>query len=180
MYARDVIQLAQLASPGRTATLDAPLEHLVACHTRILERLDTLERIGGHFESNRDEAIRTLHSVFRFFDSNGLWHTMDEEESLFPRILPQLTTEEHAYIHELERQHDTAEAAYAELKQFMLGDDVDPSRYQGLAARLCNLYRAHIASENEHLIAICRRVLSAEQLVEISDEMKHRRGAAHG
>ena len=45
-------QLIQGPQEGEQATLDRPLEHLVACHRRIEERLRTLERVGDHLTTN--------------------------------------------------------------------------------------------------------------------------------
>lgn len=165
-----------------SATLDRPLDHLVACHRRIEERLATLERVIPHLGTRRFEALEAIAGCFRFFDTNGAWHTADEEESLFPRLEPALTEEERAYLQELERQHDEAEGVYGQLKQAVEGlrrGHANEAAYQALVERLCALYRAHIASEDARLPEIGRRILSAAGLAEVSREMKQRRGLPH-
>jgi len=79
-----MIQIKTAGTAGESTTLDAPLEHLMACHRRIEERLATLERAGAALESRRDEALGAIRAAFAFMDSNGAIHTRDEEESLFP------------------------------------------------------------------------------------------------
>jgi hemerythrin-like domain-containing protein len=157
-----MISVEQLVRGSREegATLDRPLEHLVACHRRIEDRLSVLERAG--------EAIA---GCFRFFDSNGAWHTADEEDSLFPRIQARLTPEELAFLKQLEQEHREAEGLYSELQDLA-------GRFRTVAGRLCELYRGHIAAEDETLIAIGNRVLAEAELREISGEMKARRGLA--
>lgn len=161
----------------KPATVDTPIEHLTACHRRIEERLDTLERAGGLLaatdESRRAEALQAIASALRFLDSSGVLHTHDEEESLFPRLLPGLEPNEREYVESLEHQHRDVDEAYAELKASLA--DADPGRYRQAAARLAGLYRKHIASEDQMLTAMARRCLSEADLGEISAEMRQRR-----
>lgn len=157
--------------PSEAATLDRPLDHLVACHRRIEQRLDTLERVGQHYDSRPEQAREALTACFRFFDTNGLFHTQDEEESLFPRLRARLCAEELAYLDRLERDHDEAHKLYSELK----AGPADLPRLRELIWRLCELYRRHIASEDEVLTELGRRLLTAEELRQISQEMRRRR-----
>jgi hemerythrin-like domain-containing protein len=165
-----MISLDQLVRGGREegTTLDRPLEHLVACHRRIEDRLRVLERAG--------EALEAITNCFRFFDSNGAWHTADEEDSLFPRMQAWLKPEEQAFLEQLEREHQEAEGLYCELKE--LAAKVDAGRFRTVLGRLCELYRRHIAAEDETLISIGSWVLTEAELREISAEMKARRGLA--
>ncbi len=161
-------------------TLDRPLDHLVACHRRIEERLSTLERVADYFTSKREEALAAAAVSFRFFDSNGTWHTEDEEVSLFPRMRANLSADELAYLDHLEEQHDEAEALYARLKtlvkEIAAGSTEAEAEYRETAQKLGALYRAHIASEDEALASMGRRVLDETTLRQISLEMKARRG----
>lgn len=153
----------------------------MACHDRILQRLATLERVAGAMETNPEEALAAAQSVVQFFDTNGVWHTQDEEESVFPRLVAVASTEDQAYLHELEEQHQSAEAVYTDLKSALkeLSGAREPdvvARFRSLASTLCTLYREHIASENQHLIALGSRILTKQQVDEIAAEMKLRRG----
>ena len=167
-----VDQLTRPAAPS--ATVDQPLDHLVACHGRIEERLNILERAAVALNERPEEARAALATVFRHFDTAGVLHTRDEEESVFPRLLLRASDAERYYLTDLERQHREAEEVYSLLGDVPVpGTDLAP--YLALVHRFCWIYRAHIASENEHLIDTARRLLSVEDLAEVAGEMRLRR-----
>lgn len=166
------------------ATIDSPIEHLMACHRRIEQRLDTLLNAAGHVENDRGAAVAAIANSIFFLDSSGALHTEDEEASLFPRLRPRISRSEIAFIDSLEAQHAEAEAIYAELKEAALalkfGDESSPeaiSRYRGCAERLRSLYRSHIRAEDEILTAMARRSLDEPDMVGISREMRERRAS---
>lgn len=166
---------------GPLATLDAPVEHLNACHRRIEERLDTLERVIPHLLTDTEAALSAIQGVFWFLDSSGIKHTADEEESFFPRLAAHLTSDEQAFVSALETEHTQAEAIYDQLKAHVTGmahppAPADQQRYAELASALCTLYRQHIRNEDARFPEIARRVLSEMDLRAISGEMKQRRG----
>jgi len=176
-------QLLQPKSQESGSTLDRPLEHLTACHRRIEQRLATLERVAAHLDRSPGDALEAMAACFRFFDSNGALHTADEEQSVFPRLQPRLSGEERIFIATLEDQHREADRLYAELKA--IGGELQSGRpasrelqerYRAAASRLAELYRSHMAAEDQTLIALGQRVLTAPELAEISREMKNRRG----
>ncbi|MBI4903769.1 MAG: hemerythrin domain-containing protein [Acidobacteria bacterium] len=181
-----MIRPADLIAPVQFAektTLDHPLEHLTACHRRIEERLATLERVIPHFIDKRDEAISAMESSLRFFDTNGSWHTADEEESLFPRIADRLTGDERGFIDKLEAEHQEAENIFTKLRAVAakLKEDTPCSQeridqYAALCRTLCTIYRGHIQAEDARIPEIGHRVLSEAELELISQEMKLRRG----
>jgi hemerythrin-like domain-containing protein len=178
-------QLIQQNGPTAGSTLDQPLDHLSACHRRIEQRLQTLERAGEHLEQRTEAALEAVAACFRFFDSNGVLHTADEEESVFPRLRPSLTNADLEFIKRLEDQHREADRIYVELKEItaelQAGSPQPPrvelvARYRAAAGRLGELYRSHMAAEDQTLVALGKRVLSAPELLQISAEMKRRRG----
>jgi len=176
-------QLLRPASPETGSTLDRPLEHLTACHRRIEQRLDTLERAADHLTDKRSEALEAMEACFRFFETNGILHTADEEQSVFPRLQSGLSDAERMFIVQLEDQHREADRLYAELKaiaaQLQEGQTVSGAlqqRFRTAAGRLAELYRSHIATEDCTLIALGQRILSPAELDDISREMKRRRG----
>jgi len=167
-------------SAPETATLDRPLDHLVACHGRIEERLQMLERAALHMADRTAEALQACHAAFKFLDTSGVLHTEDEEQSVFPRIRPQATDAERAYLASLEAQHHTVEERLERLRGLtaqLESDAGKPAReaFAQTVAELAGLYRAHIASENEALTAIGRARLDAPALAEIAAEMRQRR-----
>jgi hemerythrin-like domain-containing protein len=181
-----VIRTADLLNPPQFAektTLDHPLEHLTACHRRIEDRLATLERVIPHLESRREEALAAIHGSLRFFDTNGSWHTADEEESLFPRMSALMSEEERGFVDTLSAEHQEAENVYHALKQTVSAlkkeNPCQPEtmeEYKTLCGRLCSIYRAHIQAEDARIPEMGHRLLGEEALEQISQEMKLRRG----
>ena len=162
------------------AVPEQPLEHLVACHRRILHRVEVLERIGASLDSDPDAARSALRNTLRFFDVTARLHTEDEEESVFPRLRARLSPEDLAYVDSLEAEHRDKEAVLGELKDLAaeLDSAVTPERvllYRELSVRLCGLYRSHIASEDDVLVRLGRNVLKSEELASIREEMRARR-----
>ncbi len=64
VYSLDRIRNSSVAASETAATLDDPLKHLAACHERIEERLQILERVvlylRSDFEAKRQEAREAL------------------------------------------------------------------------------------------------------------------------
>jgi hemerythrin-like domain-containing protein len=158
------------------ATLDQPLEHLTACHRRIEQRLDTLVNAADHFAEDPAEALAAIGRCLHFMDTNGALHTIDEEASLFPRLHDRLTAEELRFIQNLEAEHAMAEQLYQTLKALIptLHENTLP-QYRECAARLRELYRNHIRSEDTRLSPLAARLLPEADLREISREMRQRR-----
>lgn len=174
MYSVERLLRVSRGEEGAGSTIDHPLEHLVACHGRIEERLATLERAGACLESRTAEALEAIQSCLRYFDTSGALHTADEEESVFPRLRARLSPTERAEIEMLEMQHRDAEQLYTALKQAVAR--ADAAQYRAAVERFAALYRAHIAFENRELIRVARRDLRPADLAAITREMKSRRG----
>ena len=172
-----MIQIQTRISPP---IAEGPIEHLLACHRRIENRLDILERAGQHLEDQPNESLLAISNSLRFMDTSGVLHTVDEEESLFPRLRSSLTPEEVAYLDGLESQHRDVDAVYASLKEtvFHLQQERTPElidMYRKCVAKLTAAYRTHIASEDSILVEMGRRILSPAELAAIHNEMRARR-----
>ena len=171
--------MIQIGAPA--ATIDSPIDHLMACHRRIEQRLDTLFNAAERIESDRDGALTAIQNSLRFMDTSGERHTEDEEASLFPRLRQKLSSEEIAFLDSLEEQHVKAASIYSELKLALVALAAEPTadsvrRYRECAERLRSLYRDHIRAEDEILTAMAKRSLDAGEIQEISREMRARRG----
>jgi hemerythrin-like domain-containing protein len=168
-----------------------PLQHLVACHERIEERLQTLERLAPHLasesEQRRQEAREALDSALSFLERMGALHTEDEEASLFPRLLvnenPDLQLlKELAEM--LESQHREKEGVLERLVAGVKALPPSPEPLSESQARhvtaliehLASLYRPHIMVENQRLIPLAAEFLSPADLDDIRQEMRSRRG----
>jgi hemerythrin-like domain-containing protein len=156
-----------------SASLDRPLDHLMACHRRIENRLNTLQRAAAAIESDPPAARAALESAFRFFETSGMQHTEDEERSLFPRLRPALSREDLEFLDALEHQHVQANALFPEVKRAI---DGPPDIFRAKVARLVELYRDHIAAEDSLLQPLAQLHLSPQDVRSIAVEMKRRRG----
>lgn len=173
--------MISIQSTPAASTIDSPVDHLQACHRRIEERLATLERVAPALLTRANEALEALQAVFWFFDSSGVTHTADEEESFFPRLAGKINAEESAFLAALEAEHARAEALYDELKSAVANFAKPPSeddqrRYTEIVAALCGIYRAHIRNEDARFRDLAARLLQPADLDAIGKEMRQRRG----
>jgi hemerythrin-like domain-containing protein len=181
MYSVERLLRVSRGEESPHSTIDRPLEHLVACHDRIEERLATLERAAAYLASEPDAALEAIGACFRYFESSGVLHTADEEQSVFPRLRGKVAVGELAEIERLESQHKEADTLYAELKHAAADLERDShspdaaARYGSIVGEFAALYRAHIEFENSELIRMARRELDAGELAAISREMRNRR-----
>ncbi len=157
------------------ATLATPLEHLVACHRRLEQRLATFVKAGAELEAKPQQAMEAIASAIRFMDTNGAWHTEDEEESVFPRLKPYLTAQETTFVERLQAEHLEAEELYVALKSTVPELPGAKAAYLALAAQMQAIYRGHIQAEEEILLALARRDLQTPELDAIAVEMRARR-----
>lgn len=170
-----MIRTEDLFAPKRD-TLSHPLEHLVACHRRIEQRLDVLVKAGEVFEGDPAAAREAIESACAFMERSGVQHTEDEEQSLFPRLAPYLDAEEAEFLGALEADHKVADAAYARLQHAKAGLPESLAEYRDAARELREIYKRHIEMEDDKLIRLGGRVLSPGELYAISREMRARRG----
>ena len=174
--------------PPGTAIGD-PLQHLVACHERIEQHLQTLERavavLRSSHEDERRQAREALSNALGFLKTMGTLHTQDEEDSLFPRLRANLGDDPSALrelMAMLETQHREKEGVYTELVGCISAFPAAPSaptaeqagRCEGLVAQLTGIYRPHILIENERLIPLSGECLPKAAVDEIREEMRAR------
>ena len=180
---------ASAVDPG--VGIGDPLQHLIACHDRIEERLQILERVipylRSDLEEKRREARQALDKALEFLEAMGTLHSQDEEDSVFPRLLVKAGDDgpdARELIAMLETQHREKEEVLAKLKAYVIGLPVAPDspvqaqvdRLEGFAAHLGDLYRPHIMIENQRLIPMAEEHLKTGDREEILHEMRSRRG----
>lgn len=162
---------------------DRPLDLLHACHTRIEQRCDWLERLVDHVaEHGSDPAARAgAGQILRYFDDAGPKHHQDEEKDLFPVLLDLVApAEREAAGHLIDRlriQHRQMEAAWGEMREELLQvaagtlKRLDPQ----VAERFNRLYLEHIQAEESELLPLARRVLGAGHIARLGAAMAARR-----
>ncbi len=177
-----------------------PLEFLTACHGRIRLRLAHFREAAAALREGRTVPRHELEAALLFFRSSGAMHTVDEEQSLFPRLRARLLGEARERLDELEREHREHEAIFAELEAALRA--IDPTLGEGDAlpdpdapplsggtpeaeaaaaalVRIADEYEAHIPVEDGWLFPLAAEVLPAFELEALATELRgrHRLGA---
>src|SRR6266542_6281366 len=148
-----------------------------------LERAAEVLRVGDRQSLPR--VFAAIDGAIAHFAVPGVKHTEDEEISLFPRIRQHggsAGEDALAAITELQSQHRTAEQLHSEFDAFVATFPHDGSAdareldcFGGLVAELTTLYRPHILLENTFVFPIAGRVLPANEIQALGEEMRARR-----
>jgi len=181
------MRTARITFPGfdsPAAGFEAPLEMLAACHGRVERQCQTLLRLVPHLAANGpDQAAReAAQSVLRYFDTSAKHHHADEEKDLFPALLQSASDADQAALRKLvaalQSQHRELELAWEELRWKLEGIclGTQPGLDADEVGRLVELYRKHIAREEEELLPLAARVLGVTQLDDVGRAMRLRRG----
>lgn len=174
------------------ADFSQPVDLLMDCHRRIERFLQMLLRVvaetwGEPLDAAHREAMETALTYFR---SAAPRHTEDEEHSLFPRMRRSSDPTVMAVLAKLEAlegDHRLAEQHHARVEE--LGtrwlhqnrlDATATTELSGLLSDLAETYRRHIRVEDEEVFPLAAELLSTEELEEIGQEMRQRRGCAMG
>jgi hemerythrin-like domain-containing protein len=118
----------------------------------------------------------------RYFDTSAKHHHSDEEEDLFPMLLQAAPESEHAHLRELVdallAQHRELELAWSQVRWKLEGVwlGMQPDLGAEEVGRLVELYRVHIAREEEELLPLAARLLGDAQLDVVGRAMRERRG----
>ena len=166
-----------------TPGFDEPLGLLRACHRRIAERLELLERLSDHvaMHGSDEPAVAAARRVLDYFDHAAAHHHEDEEEDLFPMLrsaqgragwndaLPDA-------LDGLSREHPLLATRWAKLRPVL----VAISRGQDVGELRCNelvrSYRAHMSVEEGLVFPLAERLLTDAELQRIGSSMQKRRG----
>jgi hemerythrin-like domain-containing protein len=165
---------------------DNPIGLLSDCHRRIEGFLAALLKVARGAGPNTLEGNyrSALEASLRYFSEAAPNHTHDEEESLFPRLRKTKAGRRVlAQVERLEADHQVAEALHHKVDQagqeWLRVGSLPPSQrseFLGCLEQLEELYTAHIHLEDTKLFPLAARVLKADQLLGIGQEMAARRG----
>jgi len=172
----------------RQADFNDPIGMLSDCHRRIETFLAALLALArGQKGGTLDDGARaSLASALEYFRHSGPRHTADEEESLFPRMQNSVAgAEALRSIEALHADHLVADRAHAEIDTLgtrWLHDgqlsEGDAARMAGLLEELSGLYEHHIGVEDREVFPTAARVLTADHIASIGEEMARRRGVS--
>jgi hemerythrin-like domain-containing protein len=172
----------------RESDFTDPIGMLSDCHRRIEMFLNVLVRVAeqAHGEALSQEQRGALETALRYFREAAPRHTADEEESLFPRLRRIESAgirEVLARVESLEEEHICADRSHGEvdsLGQLWLRDGrlsaEQASRLLAVLVQLRDLYRHHIATEDNEVFPTAAAALSASERAAIGNEMASRRG----
>jgi len=158
-----------------------PLAMLRACHGRMLDLCELLQRLPAWIETHGvdDEAQQAITRIRRYFETAAPQHHADEEDDLFPLL--QTDPELALLIDHLRREHLALDrqwqrlaAVFDEIKDGM----ADRRSLQSTANAFCTAYRDHIEIENTRLLPAAASLLSPDQCVELGRRMAARRHIA--
>ena len=156
-----------------------PLGVLHACHQRMLERCDTLDRLVDHVAQQGvdAQARQAAESVLRYFSSSAPLHHQDEEQDLFP-LLNSQSLKLAELVHRLKQEHAVLDQSW-EVLQADLSRPAALAENEGFAAHARDFSqrcRAHVGQEEKELLFMARHALSSRQLQELGRAMAKRRG----
>ena len=165
-----------------------PLGLLSDCHRRLERFLNALIAISEETQGSKLSDVQSQHfeAALRYFREAAPKHTLDEEESLFPRLRSKDREEVYAAFVLLDRLH--ADHEEAEIKHRMVDELgrawlADGQLAPGSSWRLVSLlrelrttYEKHIDVEDNELFPLAAKVLDRSELETIAREMAGRRG----
>lgn len=170
-------------------SFENPIGLLADCHRRIERFLQTLLTVatdgaGGSLDA---EHRRALEAALKYFREAAPKHTADEEEDLFPalrRVASERVAEVLNSVDRLEAEHQTADKWHREAEEICgrwLRDDhlasEEAARLKELLTSLSDLYRSHIALEEQEVFPMAQAELSDSAKQAMGRRMAARRGA---
>ncbi|HWR51744.1 MAG TPA: hemerythrin domain-containing protein [Bryobacteraceae bacterium] len=169
-----------------------PIGLLTDCHRRIERFLSVLVQVAAQAGEGEltDERRTALETALRYFREAAPNHTADEEDTLFPRMRMMDRPEAKAVlasVDSLEQDHERAQEMHDEadrLGQAWLASGTistaDAALLSAVLAQLDELYRGHIAVEEQEVFPVAARLLAAPDREAIGGEMAARRGLSQG
>lgn len=161
-------------------------------HDALRANLATLEKLANilNYPDDLTHAVRQgwpelrllLRDVHSYFTNSLPRHHRDEEEILFPRLLPLLTPEEKELVHTVASEHRGLNALagyFLDLTRGWLSALSPPrraevDRFSALASEISLHFERHIKIENERILPLAATLLSSADRKAIIDELTQR------
>ncbi|MFO8004340.1 hemerythrin domain-containing protein [Thioalkalivibrio sp.] len=168
---------------GVTPGFDDPLGVLRACHRRIAERLDLLERLPEYVELHGADASAqsAAQRVLNYFDRAAGNHHEDEEADLFPMLRRAKGRQGWddavpAALEQLTAEHERLARRWAQIRPSLASLARGEHTATLSTEALVRDYRAHMAVEDELILPVAAHVLDHGQLQRLGVAMQRRRG----
>ena len=164
---------------------DDPIGMLKDCHRRIERFHDILCKVVKQARGREldTEERRAVEAALAYFRESGPRHNLDEEESLFPRLLCRQVPAVSDDVHRLEAEHRETKALHEEADRLYskwvaergLATD-DESQLLSITEQLQGIYGGHIHLEEDVIFPCAAHALGQSDLTAIGAEFKTRRG----
>ena len=157
---------------------------LLACHQRIRNFTAIAARIADAKGAAPAEVANAAEAVHRYYFIALPLHEADENESVYPRLRRNLTDpQERESLQSMVDQHGPIDEVVARLIPLWAKLKSAPEQLSALApelrsnaTRLQELWREHLALEEEIVFPLIRTRLTPDDLKSIHMEMQQRRG----
>lgn len=173
----NTLNLDQL-TPAAAPDFSDPLGLIHACHQRIRQHCELLEKAAHHLQQHGAdmEVSKAMQQVYRYFNSAARHHHQDEEQDIFP-LLVRTSLKLADVVNQLKQEHQHNDALWTQLAPLLTRPAAidDPAAFRELAGRFCDSYRDHLRHEEEDLLPMAPHILSSEQLKKIGNAMQKRR-----
>jgi len=162
---------------------EQPFEMLEACHGRVQRSLALLQKLLAYVQTkgHDSQTQSAAKDVLRYFDLAAPLHHDDEELNIFPVVLAQGSADAISAVATLLRDHQAMHALWQRLREVLMvwsqpGATTPASEsMQALVADFVASYASHIRTEEDQVYPQARALMSAEQIAEISQQMRARR-----
>ena len=174
------------AKPEQFRRSNRPVERLPPAHRAVSVQCYLLVNDGARGGPLNDEQRTAVETALLYFREAAPRHTADEEQSLFPRLRERGLPEAQAMlarVDALEQDHACADESHAEVdrlgRAWLTSGELsasDAARLSALLQGLTDLYRHHIAVEEDEVFPFAARSLSGPEREAMGGEMAARRG----
>jgi hemerythrin-like domain-containing protein len=165
---------------GRGAAQSGPVEHLLACHTRIRHFLSLATKLAETRGLADSEVSEAALLITRYFTQALPLHARDEDESVLPRLKSK-DSELDAALEVMHREHAVHDSYARRLIAICSELVAEPNRHaeltlplQHAVAALAPHMLAHIAREEETIFPAMRKYLDQSSREQISKEIRDR------
>lgn len=161
-----------------------PIAVLKHCHDRIRKQLQTLQNLQVHLPKHGADAAaqQAAQAILKYFDHAAHLHHADEENDLMPMLQGTARAADALLLAELVpailADHQRMDGLWSALKAQLepiangLGTALAPAQVEQFSAA----YAAHMATEEEHIAPMAKRLFSEEQMALLGQAMQRRRG----
>lgn len=170
---------------GKNSDERDPFARLEQTHRRLEERLEMLQRAAEDLSAGVgvSSALADVDEVAHFLGRGAVRHVEDEENTLFPRLRERAAShaELDAILIALEKEHHDHRALEDSVRALVSSWEnrkpsaEEVSQLSEIAGRLRSVYATHIAREEKELFPLARKILSAEEIDRMGEEMMARR-----